>query len=256
MNPFWAFVLSFVIVLILIFLLSLAFKYTKTFKKERKILRMKDLGKVGRTGDLLLFSSNNKVIGFVKALFGTEFLHSGILYFKPGDRTPYVWESARTPDTVRDSLTDELSGIQKSGVQVRNLRKLVKIYDGYVVLFPLRPSFEETHGEETLQITLLQLMEKYKDAPFAPCYSWMISSALLSLSPFHLTSQQFLSLRRSLVKDSGMLCTEVTTRTYEALGIWNNNPPGVPPEIYFAHHFLFHGFLGNRDWDSEFELVV
>lgn len=258
MNAFLAFIVSFVIVLILIFLISLAFKYTKTCKKSRKSVYTSDLRTLGKTGDLLLFSSNNRVIGFVKALFGTEFVHSGILYFKPGDRTPYVWESARTPDTKKDHVIDEISGTQKSGVQLRNLEKLVEAYDGYVVHVPLRPSFEDMHGEEEIQRIFGEVMDKYKNSEFVPRYSWMIASALLSLTQgsIPISSSTYRNLRNSLVPEGSMLCTELTMGTYEALGIWKESQPKIPPEIHFAHHFLFHGYLGDKDWDFTFELLA
>jgi hypothetical protein len=245
-----------VIILLLVLLVSIALKIEKTKKKPRKILKVSELRKKAKTGDLLLFSTMRKEVLppiLRKAAFGSEWTHSGILYFDPETEVPYVWEMNRkTPNGNVDILTGELN---KDGAQLVDLKEKLKNYEGYCMIRMLK--FTGQFEMEDNRTKLFQsLFTKFSDRKFNLSPTWVALVVLSEWFGLRPSEKVCAKMSGSLTSFDKLLCSELTVISYQELGVWSdpNYPPIRPLTLLLPHHFSEGIRLGSLEVLDEYEL--
>jgi len=243
------------LVLILVLVVSLVVKYQRTKKKLRKKVDVSQLHKTAKTGDLLLFSTCKREKlppGLRKAAFGSEWTHSGILYFDPITKRPLVWEMNRTNGSgLKDLLTSKKD---KDGAQLVDLEDKLLEYEGYCLIRQL--DFQGEWKSEKKRVGLFKkLFDRYGDRKFNFSPLWVglvVVSEWFGLRP----SEKWINT--SLPKFDSLLCSELTTLSYQELGAWSDPlyPPQRPLTLLLPHHFSEGMRVGNLRVLDEFEVVL
>lgn len=117
-------------------------------------VKVEELSKLGRTGDVLVFSGNSMDSSLIKMWSCSDWSHVGILWIDPRTKIPYVWHSDAACGN-HDALLDEVT----DGVQLNDLRVYTSCYSGSVYWRPLA-------GPPVDPVAVKALMEATAGQPF------------------------------------------------------------------------------------------
>lgn len=220
------------------------------FYKNHSFIEENELSKVGKTGDLLLFSDTqqSKVITTIRRFLqpheGADFTHSGVLYIDPITKIPYVWEAIPIPEF--QPWRDVISGKQKkNGAQLLEFHEKMATYKGYCTLVSL------SSGIETMDVEFRTIMDAYKNVLFAWKKSW-IAVAMANTLFFNISPETMDKIHKIIGGDrfkDGIICSELTILTYYHLGAWPNDPKSINNFLkklttVFPQNLLLDGCIG------------
>ncbi len=89
-----------------------------------------------RTGDLVLVSGNSFTSLFVENSCGSSWSHIGVIYLKPGDKRPYLFEAIRFSDDSSDYSIHKYRAKRREGgegVKLTLFNDFLRNFKGYTV---------------------------------------------------------------------------------------------------------------------------